>query len=97
MPVTSVPMRLPSTRLPVVPLSSSDAVSCVLPEMTLPAPAAVPPMVFAAAAVDLDAVAVVAQGGGAGGVGADVVARDQVAASLPVSMTCDAVPGRCPR
>ena len=43
---------------------------------------AVPPMVLpVGAAGDVDAVGSVAQGGGAGGVGADVVALDQVAGS----------------
>ena len=45
----------------------------LLPEMTLPAPAVVPPIVLPAA-VDIDPVAGVGQRGGAGGVGADRVA-----------------------
>ncbi len=48
--VTSVPMRLPSTTLPDVPLSTSST-PYLLPEMTLAAPAAVPPIVFAVALV----------------------------------------------
>ena len=51
-----------------------------LPEMTLPAPAAVPPIVLPVAVDDVDAVVAVARRHGAGGVGADQVALDEVVA-----------------
>ena len=51
-----------------------------LPEIKFPAPAAVPPIVlFAASAVDVDPVLGVAEVDGAGEIGADVVALDEVA------------------
>ena len=45
MPVASVPIRFPTTTLPAAPKSSWMPVN-PLPEITLPAPAAVPPMVL---------------------------------------------------
>ncbi len=46
MPVESVPMRSPATTLPVVPLSVMYTPLEPLPEMTLPAPGTVPPMML---------------------------------------------------
>src|SRR5439155_1345997 len=91
-PSAARPMTLPWISVP-------DEVASVwmpsewLPEMTLPAPAAVPPMVSplagparraadgvaAGAAGDVDTIRHVAERGGAGGVGADEIARDDVA------------------
>ena len=45
-PVVSVPMKLPVTTLSLVPTSAIRMPWPVLPEMTLAAPAAVPPTVF---------------------------------------------------
>ena len=44
-PVASVPMRLPS--ISVVLALTRSTPRCALPEITLPAPAATPPIVFA--------------------------------------------------
>ena len=78
MPVTSVPMKLPCTTFPyTVPVIRTP--SPPLPEMTLRAPGAVPPIVLSDALLIDHAVAHVAQDLGAGDVGADEVALDQVA------------------
>ena len=70
-------MMLPAMRLPGVPVLTMDTPVCLLPEMTLPAPAAVPPMVSPDVEPNRNhAVALVGDGGGTGGVGADVVALD---------------------
>ena len=45
-PVTSVPMKLPSTRLPLVPASVMRMPRLALPEMTFNVPAVVPPIVL---------------------------------------------------
>ena len=73
LPVTSVPMSLPSIVPPVVP--SMVMALNTLPEIRLPAPAAVPPIWKPSAIVDVDAAAV-GDRGGARGVRADLVALD---------------------
>ena len=66
---------------------------CLLPEIRLPAPATVPPIVLSGDAVDEDA-DVVRQGLVAGLVGADVVALDQVARRTDAEdLDADAVAG----
>ena len=45
-PATVVPIRFPSTRLSWVPELTRSIPSAPLPEMTLPAPAVVPPIVL---------------------------------------------------
>ena len=97
-PEKSVPMILPATRLPAavtVPTAKMSMPKPPLAEMTLPAPATVPPIVVPDAQ-DADAVAVVSQGGGTGGVGADVVPLDHVPRRSPMEkMKCR--PRRWPR
>ena len=64
--------------------------------MTLRAPAVVPPIVLPDALDRLDAGDAVAQGRGAGGVGADVVALDHVA-GCPAADDVNTIARRCPR
>ena len=60
LPVASVPIKFPSIRLPVTPLgpslsppSSSTPTPTPLFEMTLPAPAAIPPMVLSEVEIEI--------------------------------------------
>src|SRR5262249_38625601 len=48
------PMVLPCTRLPDVPMSDRSTPAFVLPEMTLPAPGAMPPTVLFVASFPID-------------------------------------------
>ena len=73
-PAAFVPMSLPSTRQD----ASMSTPSSVFPEMTLPAPVVVPPIVAPEASTQ-NAVIAVRHGGGAGLIRADVVALDQAA------------------
>ena len=81
-PVWSRPIRLPWTRVPLESLISTPL--ALLPEIRLPAPADVPPIVTDELHCDIHAVAGVAQSGGAGGVGADPVAGDHVGVGVDV-------------
>ena len=76
-PPAFVPMKLPCTTVPVAFMSISRPL-LALPEMTLPAPADVPPISVAVARVDDDARPVI-DARGTGCVGTDEVALDDVA------------------
>ena len=79
MPAAFVPMKLPCTVLPVAlaPLKTRP-LALSLPEMTLPAPGAVPPIVLPDEATST--LSAVATGERAGHVGADEVAVHDVVA-----------------
>ena len=77
-PVTSVPMKLPSTWLFIVPASLIRIPAPLFPEMTLPACGSVPPMVLFDAPFTIATPAPLATGVVAGHVGADEVALDPV-------------------
>ena len=83
-PVASVPMKSPSTTLPVVPARSIWTPLSALPEMTSRAAAVVPPTVLPVAPDDLHAVPPLARACVPGDVGADEVARDDVAGGAGV-------------
>ena len=76
-------MKLPSTRLPVA--TRVEPNTYAVAGDTLPAPLAVPPMVLPP--LPMGSRRPVGDGGGAGGVGADVVALDHVAADTGAAMS----------
>ena len=96
-PAPSVPMKSPSTRLSSVPGPAMYTPKPALPEMTSRAAVDVPPTVLPEApSADAHPAVAVAQGVVAGGVGADVVALDDVVRRCPTSaMTTPSC--RCPR
>ena len=97
MPVESVPMKSPATMLPVVPESEMYTPLGPLPEMTLPVPATVPPIVLLLAPAKMATpLCAVAQARGAAGGDADVIALDHVAGG-PAADDLDAIPMCCPR